>query len=158
MPVSHGRDWAVKSGRAEEPFRALREQHPKPIDGGDICRAGHDGRRGGYEGSQQARVTRATGRRLWGQRLALECRLAILTLSIRHQASAGELLVGFGGGSIRSRGRGGKSTWSSLERKKKASIRGDGDSNAQTTWTVQLPFVNPAMPSTAMAVGPARYQ
>jgi hypothetical protein len=52
-------------------------------------------------------------------------------------------------------GREGKSTWSSLDVKKKARIRGDGDSRAQITWTTQLPFVNSAMPRTAIAVLPA---
>jgi hypothetical protein len=60
-----------------------------------------------------------------------------------------------GGGSMYRGGREGKSTWSSLDVKKKARIRGDGDSRAQITWTTQLPFVNSAMPRTAIAVLPA---
>jgi hypothetical protein len=46
----------------------------------------------------------------------------------------------------------GKITWSFLESRKKASISGDGDSSAQTTWTLQLPLVNSAAPSTAIAL------
>jgi hypothetical protein len=55
-------------------------------------------------------------------------------------------------------GRGGKSTSSSLDRRKKAAMRGDGDPKIQITWTVHSPFVNPAMPSTAIESGPDRYQ